>query len=66
MSPYIIYTEVVKFMAIIAAVYIVRVPITINFLPQRSEKRGIKVAAKVHPIKKDIPIKAIIDLSTPM
>lgn len=53
-------------MAIIAAVYIIMVPITIHFLPQRSDKRGMKVAEKVHPVKKDMPIKAIVDLDAPM
>ena len=60
------YTDWEKFIPIIAAVCKIIVPITAIFLPQRSEMRGMKVAEKVHPMKKLIPIKAIFAFDAPM
>ena len=41
------------------------VPITAIFLPQISDNRGIKVAEKLQPIKKAIPMKAIVPFEAP-
>jgi hypothetical protein len=62
---YVRYTDREKFIPIIAAVYITIVPIVASFLPFRSEIRGMKVAENVHPIKKDIPMKAMVDFEAP-
>ena len=52
-------------MPIIATVYITIVPMVASFLPFRSEIRGMKIAENVHPMKKDIPMKAMVDFDAP-
>jgi hypothetical protein len=54
-----------KFITIKAAVCKTTVPKNAVFLPYLSAKRGTKVAEKVQPIKKLIPINAIVNLVEP-
>ena len=59
------YTDLEKFMPMMAAVCITIVPTVASFLPFRSEILGMKVAENVHPMKKDIPMKAMVDFEAP-
>jgi hypothetical protein len=58
------YTFCEKIIPIITAVYIIIVPIVTTFLPQRSANSGMNAPEKAQPIKKLIPIKAIIYFET--
>lgn len=49
----------------IVAVCRIMVPIVAHLRPQTSEIRGMKVAEKVHPIKKAIPMKAMVGFEAP-
>ena len=52
-------------MPMIVAVCRIMVPIVAHLRPQTSEIRGMKVAEKVHPIKKAIPMKAMVGFEAP-
>jgi hypothetical protein len=58
-------TRFEKFMTRMAPVYNTMVPRKLILRPYLSESLGMKVAEKVHPRKKLIPINAIVDLLTP-
>jgi hypothetical protein len=49
-----------------AAVCSTIVPKNVIFLPYISDKRGINRAEKVQPIKKLMPMNAIVNLSEPI